>query len=435
MTPPLDPRAGRRDVLRQAERALADSLVEEGGRKNTKQIREPERNGNRADIPRPNDGTNGVVSVKRLALVCAASVAMVPVSFLWNQRVPRGKLTCLEGRMGVGKTTTLTAIIAAVTRGWPLPGQASTPQGAAILISMEDGQADTLVPRLTAAGADVGRCHLFGGYEVGGEMAGGIFSLSEDCQRLRWAIEEKGAAVVVIDPFTATLGTSVNSYKDQDVRRVLAPLAQVAEDTGAAIIFSRHFRKGGGAAEDAGGGSVGIGAACRSVLRVDPDPENPARFLLSSVKSSVSKRPSTLGYRIEQVTFPGTASVPIVTSRIAWDGESAWTADALAAHAMSTEERPRADEAQDWLRDALGAGGRPAKELFRAADAEGIPRRTLQRAADVLQVAKERKGFGEGSIWSLPVSIRATEAPFAPSTGMARMGTNGANEDGEEVVE
>lgn len=92
----------------------------------------------------------------------------------------------------------------------------------------------------------------------------------------------------------AAVGQSVNSYKDQDVRRILAPLAQVAEETGAAIVFTRHFRKGGGAAEDAGGGSVGIGAACRSVLRVDKDPENPERLLLSSVKSSVSKKPPTL---------------------------------------------------------------------------------------------------------------------------------------------
>lgn len=88
----------------------------------------------------------------------------------------------------------------------------------------------------------------------------------------------------------------------------------------------------------------------------------------------------------------------------------------------------RAEEAENWLRDALNVGGRPAKELFRAAKAEGIPRRTLQRAADVLNVGRERKGFGEGSSWSLPTVIRANETP-----GMARMGTNGANDGIERV--
>ena len=70
---------------------------------------------------------------------------------------------------------------------------------------------------------------------------------------------------------------------------------------------------------------------------------------------------------------------------------------------------PRAQEAEIWLRRALNDGARSANELFRAGEAEGIPRRTLQRAADVLKVEKERKGFGEGSSWSLPNVIRASE--------------------------
>ena len=107
--------------------------------------------------------------------------------------------------------------------------------------------------------------------------------------------------------------------------------------------------------------------------------------------------------------------------------------DSLAAHAMSTGERPRAEVAQDRLRAALRTGGQWAKELFRAAEAEGIPRRTLQRAADVLHVLKERKGFGEGSFWSLPSSIRANEPPFVTQKSMTRMDTNGANGGPDDV--
>ena len=61
-----------------------------------------------------------------------------------------------------------------------------------------------------------------------------------------------------------------------------------------------------------------------------------------------------------------TESTPILTSRIVWDGESAWTADALAAQSMNTEERPRTNEAQDWLRDALDHGAKSGKDLFKA---------------------------------------------------------------------
>lgn len=369
----------------------------------------------------------GPPAIRRLKFVPASEVTMESVAYLWQDRIPLGKLTCIEGKMGTGKTTLLSAIAAAVTTGSALPGQASTPPGNVLLVSLEDGKGDTLVPRLAAAGADLRRCHLFDGYTFGGATEGGMFSIGEDVERLRWVIEELGIVWLGIDPLTAAIDSGVNSYKDQDMRRILAPLARLAEDTRTGISFVRHFRKGGGAAEDAGGGSVGIGAACRSVLRVDCDPENPERYLVSSVKSSTSKKPPTIGYRIDGVTLPG--PTPIETSRIAWDGESAWTADSLASHAMSAEDRPLADEAQDWLRDALGNGQpRLAKELFKAADADGIPRRTLQRAADVLGVLKERRGFGEGSNWSLPASIRAKEPPFVTSKNMARMGTNGMND-------
>lgn len=388
-------------------------------------------NGDRTPATPPTPNQHAPVEdapIKRLALVRAADVVMESVGFLWTDRIPVGKVAVIDGMMGVGKTTLICAIGAAVTHGGSLPGQLTTPRASVILISLEDDAADTLVPRLTAAGADLTRCHLFTGYEFGGETTAGVFNLAEDCQRLATAIKETGTLFVGIDPFTATLGAAVNSYKDQDVRRVLAPLARVAADTGAAINFTRHFRKGGGAAEDAGGGSVGIGAACRSVLRVDRDPEDADRYLLSSVKQSVAKRPPTLGYRIEGVTLDG-APKGIETSRVVWDGESLWTASDLAAAAMNTDERPRAEEAQDWLRDALTQGPRPARDLFKAAAADGISQRTLQRAADVLHVVRERKGFGEGAVWFLStfVAVRAKEPSFVPSKTMARMGTNGAN--------
>jgi RecA-family ATPase len=382
-------------------------------------------------------------SEKRLAMILAADVRIQPVAWTWQGRIPLGKVSGIDGMMGRGKTQILVNVLAAVTRGTALPGQDATPQSDVILISLEDGYADTIVPRLMAADANLFRVHLFDGYMFGGERTDGMFSLAEDIERLRWAIEEHDAHFVGIDPFTAALPSQVNSYKDQDVRRLLAPLAKVAEDTETAIVFTRHFRKGGGAPEDAGGGSVGIGAACRSVLRVDTDPENPERFLLSSVKSSVSKKPPTIGYHIEGVEIPyrqcqdvqGPALAPVKTSKIVWEGESTWTAETLAAQAMGSEERPRTEEAQDWLRDALSGGSRQAKELFRTAEADGIAKRTLHRAADALQVVKERKGFGEGSTWSLPSFIRAKISPFVPSKSMAQMGTNGTNGTHREDTE
>jgi hypothetical protein len=53
------------------------------------------------------------------------------------------------------------AIIAAVTTGgeWPC-NEGQAPLGSAILLSAEDGAADTIIPRLIAAGADLKRVHV-----------------------------------------------------------------------------------------------------------------------------------------------------------------------------------------------------------------------------------------------------------------------------------
>ena len=369
---------------------------------------------------------NGTEPTKRLAFTRASEIRMVPVSFMWDGRVPRGKVTGIEGRMGTGKTTLITAIMAAVTKTGTLPGHSrEVPGGAAMMISLEDDAADTLVPRLTAAGADLSRCHLFSGYDFGGEVRDGVLNLVLDMGRLREAMMDLRVVYLGIDPLVAVLGNKI-SYKDEQEMRaqILAPMKQVAEGTGAAMSFIRHFRKAGGAKEDAGGGSIGIGSSCRSVLRVDEDPETPERFLLSSVKSSVSKKPATLGYRLEEVRI----TPEITTSRIVWDGESTWTADSLAARSMDGEAGARETEAKEWLRDALASGPRSAKELLRAAESDGIARRTLQRAGDVLGISKKRKGFGEGSEWSLPLHSRQ-ESPFAPSSYTSRMdGTNGADD-------
>jgi subtilisin family serine protease len=67
------------------------------------------------------------------------------------------------------------------------------------------------------------------------------------------------ARLVVIDPLMAYLGSDTNSYRDQDVRGILAPLARLADRTSAAIVVIRHFSKGQTPnVLYRGGGSIGI---------------------------------------------------------------------------------------------------------------------------------------------------------------------------------
>jgi RecA-family ATPase len=196
--------------------------------------------------------------------------------------VPLGKLTVLDGDPGLGKSTLTLGMAAALSRGTGLPG-GSDLQGPAdvVIVSLEDGVADTIRPRLEAADGDLARIHVI--TSIGPEQR--IPSVPDDLGEMEPVIAERGVKLVILDPLMGALSAGVNAHRDQDVRRALAPLAAMAQRTGAAIVIVRHLNK----AEEKsaiyrGGGSIGIIGAARVGLLVarDPDatsPDDPRRVL------------------------------------------------------------------------------------------------------------------------------------------------------------
>ena len=216
------------------------------------------------------------------------------------------------------------------------------------------------------------------------------------------------ARLVVIDPLMAYLGSEVNGFKDQDVRRALAPLSAMADRTNAAVVVVRHLRKTReGGAINAGGGSVGIGGAARSVLLVGRDPDDEERRILASIKSNLSRPPASLAFRVQE----DQERRPF----IGWEsGTVEITADGLlAAGVGGDEERTAQGEAVEFLRMELAEGRRPADEIEAAAKRNGIAPRTLSRARRALSVKAEREGFGKEGRWfqSLPAPKDASVAP------------------------
>jgi hypothetical protein len=92
-----------------------------------------------------------------LQIVRMADVAAEMVRWLWYPYIPLGKMTILEGDPGLGKSWLTCAIAAAVSCGRGLPRTKPFEPGNVLMLSAEDGLADTLRPRLDAVGADVSR--------------------------------------------------------------------------------------------------------------------------------------------------------------------------------------------------------------------------------------------------------------------------------------
>jgi len=96
-----------------------------------------------------------------------------------------------------------------------------------ILLSAEDGLADTIRPRLDALGADLPRIHYLAGRRAGERER--AIQLA-DTAAIECAIRETQARLLFIDPIAAYLG-STDSHRDADVRGLMAPLAALAERT------------------------------------------------------------------------------------------------------------------------------------------------------------------------------------------------------------
>jgi AAA domain-containing protein len=206
--------------------------------------------------------TTRVQRRSRARVVRLADVQPERVEWLWPGRVPAGMITLLDGDPALGKSTITIDLAARVTTGAPMPlttADDSKPGiiGDVVILTAEDHLGATVRPRLDAAGGDARRVHVLTGIARAADPDAPIV-LPTDVAELETVIRDNKARLVVIDPLMAFLGADIDSYRDQDVRRALAPLAKVAAATGAAIIIVRHLRKSAGAALYRGGGSIGI---------------------------------------------------------------------------------------------------------------------------------------------------------------------------------
>src|SRR5215213_4921762 len=298
------------------------------------------------------------------------------VEWLWPSWLALGKLALLDGDPGLGKSATTLDLAARVSVGEVFPDGARCEPAGVVLLSAEDGLGDTVRPRLDAAGADTSRIVALATVpdENGHDR---LLSIPEDIPLIEKGIERVGARLVVVDPLMAFLSGETNSNRDQDVRRALAPLAGLAERTGACVLVVRHLNKA--AANNPlyrGGGSIGIIGAARMAFVVGKDPQDENRRVVASTKNNLAKPPKSLMFTLKEAD---SGSV-----RISWLGESEVSAKDLLATSQDQEHADMRSEAVEFLNDVLANGPVPASQVKEEAEDAGISERTLARGKNVL---------------------------------------------------
>lgn len=345
-------------------------------------------------IRKPDPVRDGVI------LVNGADLQPQPVRWLWRDWLALGKLHILAGAPGQGKTTIALAFAATVTSGGRWPDGSRCEPGNVLVWSGEDDPADTLKPRLLAAGADEKRVYFISGSRVNGEVE--AFDPARDMAALQAQAERIGnVRLIIVDPVVSAV--TGDSHKNTETRRALQPLVDLAASIGAALVGITHFSKGGQGSDPTQRvvGSVAFTAVARVVLvaaKVKSE-EGEDRRILARSKSNIGPDEGGFEYRLEQSEpLPG-----IHASYVAWGASVEGTARELLSdpNEQADEYASAKDEAADFLRQVLGDDVVPMKSVEAEAKEAGIAWRTVRRAADALGV-RSRKGEGGKWYWNLP---------------------------------
>lgn len=331
------------------------------------------------------------------------------IEWLWKDRIPLGKLTLFSGNPDVGKSLVSLDVAARLSSGRDFPDGKNTLGACDVLIlAAEDDPSDTIVPRLIVAGADLDRIHLLDGTNVADMERG--FALDADVQLLREHLSENPEIrLVIIDPISNYLGfAEIN--KEQELRRVLTPLVNVARDAECAVLTIAHFNKQMGAdAIHKTGGAVGLVGIQRMGWAFTKNPDDPDARLMLRIKGNISADSKGLGYRTvgKEITIQGQQSTQPV---VEWLGASSETADNVLQLSNDPEARS-ARNISNWLREFLQHAEQPASEVFKAAESKfGNAGDRVRRASEQIGVTKRQEN--RRWYWSLRDQAATGELPF-----------------------
>jgi hypothetical protein len=324
-----------------------------------------------------------------LATSLASSIKIEPVEFLDSGTIPKGKLVVIVGLGGAGKGMFWANLVADLTTGRATFGINYQPPPAVevLLLGVEDGFADTVNPRLLAAGADLDKVHVLDGVRVRDKVV--PFSLALLDPLDAWLQGHEGVRLLVIDPITGYVGrTGAKDHYDADVRCLLEPLAELASRRGVTILLVKHFNKNETmAVASRVGGSVAYVNVPRACFVVAEDPKDKSRRVLAPFKWNLNvPRPPALAWtmspapedRIEKILAqcPGLSEAARgmmrgQLHRLEWAGPVDASADDLlraAAKADRQSTRDEAERATAWLADFLSDGPRGSVECARDGD-------------------------------------------------------------------
>ena len=307
-----------------------------------------------------------------------STVTSKRVEWLWYPYIPYGKITIIQGDPGEGKSTFMLNVAALLTRGKNMPdGYLCREAQSVIYQCAEDDIADTIKPRLVAAGADCDKVAY---------IVDEANELNFEDERIERAIAETGAKLCVIDPLQSFLVQDTDMQSAAKMRSALSKLSKVAMKYGCAIVLIGHLTKSQmGKKIYRGLGSIDIAALARSVLMIARDKDDPAIRYMFPVKSSLAAEGCPIGFSFSEQGFE-------------WIGK-------CEANISDQEELPltvgnKLQAAEELLQEMLKDAPVPSNIVYEKSEEIGIGKRTLETAKKKMKIASVRKD--DTWYWKLP---------------------------------
>lgn len=327
---------------------------------------------------------------RTLEFVRGDSVKPVRLKWLWRGRILADKLNVFSGEPDVGKGMTTVDVAARITRHWDFPDAKNELNGPkdVIFLSSEDDMADTIVPRLKVAGADMSRIHFARISEnIGGTLEEGVVCLDRDLPILEEMIEKYSDVVLIIpDPIIAFLGDA-DPKKDKDIRPIYSKMKSFAKRLNVAWLFVNHWNKNQNVSSiNRTSGAKTMVSAPRATWMFSRSPEDPTRYLMMKGKGNLSKSGpdgvKTLAYRIVSAPFDfgdGRPPDPDGVPKLVWDGVTEHAVEEVLQEQADPKSR-RNTKAEDLLVKLLAAGAVLAKDVYLAGDKDHLSSDQMKRA-------------------------------------------------------
>ena len=313
-----------------------------------------------------------------LQMIKMSEIQSQEVAWLWFPFIPYGKLTIVQGDPGDGKTTLVLNIAAKLSKGEGLDSKMKLTEPLNVIYqSAEDGLADTVKPRLEAAGANCENISV---------IDESIKSLSMIDERLEEAVIRTKAKLLILDPIQAYLGGGMDMNRANEARDMTKRLSLLAEKYKCAILLIGHMNKAGGnKAAYRGMGSIDFFAVARSVLLVGRIEGEPDLRAVVQIKNNLAAFGHSKAFRLTETGFE-------------WIGDYEITADEVLGGIAPKVNK--LEQAKKMLRElAETSASVQSSEISDMAEDLNISKRTLENAKKELGIKARR--IGNSWYWDL----------------------------------